>query len=48
MNAPRLAALGVGACPAALALCVVLSCTFNGVFERKQASGLQRNALEGE
>jgi 4-amino-4-deoxy-L-arabinose transferase-like glycosyltransferase len=44
----RLAALGVGACLAALALCVVLSCTFNGVFERKQVSGLQWGISESE
>jgi 4-amino-4-deoxy-L-arabinose transferase-like glycosyltransferase len=44
----RLAALGVGTCLAALALCVVLSCTFNGVFEREQVSGLQWGVSESE
>jgi len=44
----RLAALGVATCLAALALCAVLSCTFNGVFERRQVPGLQWAASESE
>ncbi len=30
------------------ALCAVLSCTLNGVFERRQGSDLQRDVSEGE
>jgi hypothetical protein len=33
---------------AALALDAALSCTLDGVFERRQISGLQWDALEGE
>jgi 4-amino-4-deoxy-L-arabinose transferase-like glycosyltransferase len=44
----RLAALGVGTGLAALALCVVLSCTFGGVFERTQVPGLQWGAAESQ
>ena len=34
--------------PAAPALGVALSCTFNGVFERRQVSGLQWATSESE
>ena len=44
MNAPRATvAFGLAAL-----LGVVPSCTFNGVFERKQVSGLQWDVSEGE
>jgi len=37
----RLAAVVIGACLLALALCVLLSCTFGGVFERTALPGLE-------
>ncbi|HEY5657874.1 MAG TPA: hypothetical protein VIY27_08795, partial [Myxococcota bacterium] len=42
----RAAALAIGLGLAALALCVVLSCTFNGVFERQAVSGLEWGVSE--
>jgi 4-amino-4-deoxy-L-arabinose transferase-like glycosyltransferase len=42
----RLAALGVRTGLTALALCVVLSCTFGSIFERTQVSGLEWDAAE--
>ena len=44
----RLAALAIGTCLLALALCVLLSCTFNGIFERTAVSGLQWEARGSE
>lgn len=37
----RGAALAIGALLAALAVCVTISCTFNGLFERTEVSGFQ-------
>jgi hypothetical protein len=36
----RAATLAIGGLLAALAVCVVISCTFNGLFQRKEVSGL--------
>lgn len=44
----RAAALGIGTALATLALCVTISCTFAGLFERNEVSGLKWKTVEQE